>query len=115
MLHPSYTDLMKTINSEVEEGDTPVVNSRYSIVLATAKRARQLIAGEEAFVNSRGKKPLSIAVEEIEKGFVTIEPENHEEEEAAAEPVAAESVSVTAEEAVEPREELEETPKTDEI
>ena len=115
MLHPSYTDLMKTINSEVEEGDTPVVNSRYSIVLATAKRARQLIAGEEAFVNSRGKKPLSIAVEEIEKGFVTIEPENHEAEEAAAEPAAVESISVTAEEAAETREEQEETPKTDEI
>ena len=32
MLHPSYTDLMETINSETE-GDTPVVNSRYSIVL----------------------------------------------------------------------------------
>ena len=110
MLHPSYTDLMKTINSEVEEGDTPVVNSRYSIVLATAKRARQLIAGEEAFVNSRGKKPLSIAVEEIEKGFVTFEPESHEAEEAAAE-----TISVTAEEAAETREELEETPKTDEI
>ena len=73
MLHPSYTDLMKTVNSEVEEGDAPVVNSRYSIVLATAKRARQLIAGEEAYVNSRGKKPLSIAVEEVGKGFVTIE------------------------------------------
>ena len=40
MLHPSYTDLMKTINSEVEEGDTPVVNSRYSIVLATAKESQ---------------------------------------------------------------------------
>ena len=72
MLHPSYTDLMETINSETE-GDTPVVNSRYSIVLATAKRARQLIAGEE------GKKPLSIAVEEISKGFVTIEPETTDE------------------------------------
>ena len=34
MLHPSYTDLMKTINSEVEEGDTPVVNSRYSIAVS---------------------------------------------------------------------------------
>ena len=44
MLHPSYTDLMKVVNSEVEEGETPVVNSRYSIVLATAKRARQIIA-----------------------------------------------------------------------
>ncbi len=78
MLHPSYTDLMKTVNSEVEEGDAPVVNSRYSIVLATAKRARQLIAGEEAYVNSRGKKPLSIAVEEVGKGFVTIESEASE-------------------------------------
>ncbi len=79
MLHPSYTDLMRTINSEAE-GDTPMVNSRYSIVLATAKRARQLIAGEEAYVDSRGKKPLSIAVEEVSKGFVTIEPETEEEE-----------------------------------
>lgn len=79
MLHPSYTDLMKTINGE-GEGDTPVVNSRYSIVLATAKRARQLIAGEDAFVDSRGKKALSVAVEEVSKGFVTIEPETQEEE-----------------------------------
>lgn len=78
MLHPSYTDLMRTINSEAE-GDTPMVNSRYSIVLATAKRARQLIAGEEAYVDSRGKKPLSIAVEEVSRGFVTIEPETEEE------------------------------------
>lgn len=78
MLHPSYSDLMKTINSEVE-GDTPVVNSRYSIVLATAKRARQLIAGEDAYVNGYNKKPLSVAVDEISRGFVTIEPENEEE------------------------------------
>ncbi len=80
MLHPSYTDLMKTINSE-GEGDTPTVNSRYSIVLATAKRARQLISGEDAYVESRNKKPLSIAVEEVSKGFVTIEPETEETEE----------------------------------
>ncbi len=70
---------MRTINSEAE-GDTPTVNSRYSIVLATARRARQLIAGEEAYVDSRGKKPLSIAVEEVSKGFVTIEPETEEAE-----------------------------------
>ena len=45
MLHPSYTDLMQVVNKEVEPGEEPVVNSRYSIVLATAKRARQLIDG----------------------------------------------------------------------
>ena len=79
MLHPSYTDLITTINSE-KEGENPVVRSRYSIVLATAKRARQLIAGEEAYVDSRGKKPLSVAVDEVSKGFVTIEPETEEAE-----------------------------------
>ena len=45
MLHPSYTDLMKVVNKDVEEGETKVVNSRYSIVMATAKRARQIIDG----------------------------------------------------------------------
>ena len=90
MLHPSYTDLMKTINEE-GEGDTPVVNSRYSIVLATAKRARQLIAGEDAYVDSRNKKALSVAVEEVSKGFVTIEPEiNHEDTESAGDENTAE-------------------------
>ena len=39
MLHPSYTDLMQLVNSEVESGEAPVVNSRYSIVLAEAAAA----------------------------------------------------------------------------
>ena len=26
MLHPSYTDLMKVVNKDVEVGETPVVN-----------------------------------------------------------------------------------------
>lgn len=72
MLHPSYTDLMKVVNSEVEAGEQPVVNSRYSIVLATSKRARQIIGGEEPLVDERGKKPLSIAVEELNIGMVKI-------------------------------------------
>lgn len=72
MLHPSYTDLMKVVNSEVEAGDEPVVNSRYSIVLATAKRARQIIAGDSALVNISCQKPLSIAVEEVYEGKVKI-------------------------------------------
>ena len=55
MLHPSYTDLMAVVNSEVEEGEQPVVQSRYSIVIAAAKRARQIIAGSEPLVDGRGK------------------------------------------------------------
>ena len=81
MLHPSYTDLMKVVNSEVEEGETPVVNSRYSIVLATAKRARQIIAGEEPLIDAKGKKPLSIAVEELNKGKIKIMSEDASAEE----------------------------------
>ena len=75
MLHPSYTDLMKVVNSEVEPGEEPVVNSRYSIVMATSKRARQLIAGEEPLVDTKQTKPLSIAIEELEKGKIKIMPE----------------------------------------
>ena len=60
MLHPSYTDLMQVVNQDVEEGATKIVNSRYSIVLATAKRARQIIDGAEPLVQAKaGEKALS--------------------------------------------------------
>lgn len=72
MLHPSYTDLMRVVNSEVEPGEQPVVNSRYSIVLATAKRARQLISGVDPMVRAVSNKPLSIAVEEMYQAKVKI-------------------------------------------
>lgn len=72
MLHPSYTDLMAVVNSEVEPGEQPVVQSRYSIVMATSKRAREIIAGKEPLVDGVGKKPLSIAVEELYSGKVKI-------------------------------------------
>ena len=65
MLHPSYADLIKVVNSGVEEGEDPVVSSRYSIVMATSKRARQIIAGDEELVDGKGRKPLSVAVEEL--------------------------------------------------
>ena len=73
MLHPSYTDLMKVVNKDVEEGDTKVVNSRYSIVMATAKRARQLIDGDVPLVKTKdGEKPLSIAIDELNNGQLKI-------------------------------------------
>ena len=53
MLHPSYTDLMKVVNQDVEEGESKVVNSRYSIVMATSKRARQLIDGDLPMVHAK--------------------------------------------------------------
>ena len=82
MLHPSYTDLIEAVNSDVEPGEQPVVQSRYSIVIASAKRARQLIAGEEAYVPSAGRKPLSVASEVLYKSYVKILPEEEGEGEA---------------------------------
>ncbi len=80
MLHPSYTDLMEVVNSEVEPGEQPVVQSRYSIVIATAKRARQIIGGEKALVNDYNKKPLSIAVEELHSAKVKIVSDEEKDE-----------------------------------
>ena len=75
MLHPSYTELMEKINKEGETGEEPVINSRYSIVIATSKRAREIIGGDE---------PLSIAVKELYDSKIKILPgdeENMEDEE----------------------------------
>lgn len=74
MLHPSYVELMKVVNSaaDTENGDQPVVNSRYSIVMATARRARQIIAGDDPLVINKIDKPLSIAVEELNQGKIHI-------------------------------------------
>jgi len=72
MLHPSYTELMEVINSEVEPGEHPIVNSRYSVVMATAKRARQIIGGSSPLIIGKGKKPLSIAVDELNESKIHI-------------------------------------------
>ena len=94
MIHPSYTELMEAINEGAEMEDEPLVTSRYSVVLATSKRARQLIAGKDVMVPSYGKKPLSTAVEEIYKGKVHILPEDAELEE---EPATEEDTTETME------------------
>ena len=81
MIHPSYVELMKVVNDGVEIGEEPVVNSRYSIVIAAAKRARKINAGDEPMGGKRVcPKPLSIAVEELYEGKVKILPETSDEE-----------------------------------
>ena len=76
MLRPSYLDLINVVNKEAEPGKEPLIQSRYSIVIATAKRARQLIAGDEALVIENGRKPLSIAIDELYHSKVKIVAEN---------------------------------------
>ena len=84
MIHPSYSELMQVINSDTEADEEPIVSSRYSIVLATSKRARQLISGEESLLDDDDEflvdKPLSTAVKELYTGKVKILPYVEEEE-----------------------------------
>jgi len=102
MLHPSYTDLMHVVNADVEEGETKIVNSRYSIVLATSKRARQIIDGDDPMVKAKfGEKPLSIAINELQQGELKILAENSEEYQALVEEAEAQAaISQAAREAL---------------
>jgi len=102
MLHPSYTDLINAQNSGVEPGEQPVVQSRYSIVIAAAKRARQIVDGSEPLVaGAAGKKALSTAVQELFEQKVSITAEEVVEETPAATAAAEEVAEESAEEAIE--------------
>lgn len=77
MIHPSYKEMITAVNQEREDDTVPVVSSRYSIVMATAKRARQIIDGDDPMVDASSKtKPLSIAVDEVYEGMVKLLPED---------------------------------------
>lgn len=73
MLRPSYAELMDTMSENSEKN----VTSRYTVVIAAAKRARQLIDGDESMAdeNVDSNKPVSIAVEEMREGKITVVPE----------------------------------------
>lgn len=65
MLHPSYSDLMTVINAR---NDDVNLKSRYSIIIAAAKRARQLVDEK----NVLDKKAISVAVDELYHGKINI-------------------------------------------
>ncbi len=47
------------------------VDSRYTLVIETAKRARQIAQGEEPLVECKSENPVTIAAHEIAAGKVT--------------------------------------------
>ena len=72
MLHPSYKEMIDKMNATKSEGDVEI-HSRYSLVIAAAKRARQINSGSEPLVDVNGKeKNLSTAVDELFAGKVHI-------------------------------------------
>ena len=62
MINPSIMDLLK------------MVDDRYSLVIVTSKRARQIIDGSDPMVATKSKKPLTIAINEVNEGEVGYEP-----------------------------------------
>jgi len=77
MLRPSYTELMDIANQDAETDNK--ITSRYSIVIAAAKRARQIIDG--AAYDASGvhtDKAVSIAINEMQSGKIKIFPEGLE-------------------------------------
>lgn len=61
MINPSVIDLLQK------------VEDRYSLVIVTSKRARQLIDGAKRLSDVDSKKPLTIAINEVYEGSVTYE------------------------------------------
>ena len=60
MVKPAVTDLLK------------IVNNRYELVIATAKRARQIASGSRKLTDVDEDSPVTIAVNEIAEGKVII-------------------------------------------
>ena len=47
-------------------------NNRYELVIATARRARQIAAGTEPLTKVKEESPVTLAANEIAEGKVTI-------------------------------------------
>ncbi|MGE4283331.1 MAG: DNA-directed RNA polymerase subunit omega [Clostridia bacterium] len=59
MIYPSINKLMEN------------VDSRYTLVVETAKRARDIAQGAPSLVKCNSDKPVTVAVNEIAEGKVT--------------------------------------------
>lgn len=66
------------------------INSRYALVMAAAKRARQLQEGAEKLVECEGDNPITIALKEIAVGKIKVIIPTQEEIEAAARAISRE-------------------------
>ncbi len=79
MIHPSYSEIMSALNEDPEDDKETTDNSRYSVVLVTAKRAREIVDGSMPLVETtENEKPLSIAVDELYEGKISIVDEDED-------------------------------------
>lgn len=60
IVNPSVTDLLE------------IVDNRYTLIIATAKRARQIAAGSKPLTKVREESAVTLAANEIAEGKVTV-------------------------------------------
>ena len=68
MLKPSYSQIMTKLN---EDPEAQKVTSRYSIIIAAARRARELVDKNEIEIMA-GRKPITVAIDELYTGKMKI-------------------------------------------
>lgn len=61
---------MSIVNPSIVELSEKV-DCRYTLVVETSKRARQLVAGAQPLIDPKEMKPLMIAVDEVNRGLLT--------------------------------------------
>ncbi|SDD41213.1 DNA-directed RNA polymerase subunit omega [Sporomusa acidovorans] len=61
MINPSLDVLVKK------------VDSKYTLVVLAAKRAREIMDGQQPLAESKSNKPVTIALEEVAQGKITYE------------------------------------------
>ena len=98
MLRPSYADLVDVIGKSGVNED--IASSRYTVVIAAAKRARQLTVENKPLCEVEVDKPVSIAVKELYESKIkvvaledVVAEEEVVEEEATEEVVAEEETA----------------------
>jgi len=75
MLRPSYSELMELLNDDRDLDSQ--ITSRYTIVIAAAKRARQIVSGAPCEPDPEHKtdKAVSLAVDELGRGLIKLYPD----------------------------------------
>lgn len=68
IVEPSVPELLKK------------AENRYELVIATARRAREIANGAKVKINTKEEKPVTIAANEIAEGAVKIEREPEKED-----------------------------------
>ncbi|MBR4314941.1 MAG: DNA-directed RNA polymerase subunit omega [Lachnospiraceae bacterium] len=74
MFEPSGQELINIANESILN-ENEKIKSKYTVIIAAAKRARQLVDEKDARIEE-GANPLTIAIDEIKNKEVKIEPED---------------------------------------